>query len=164
MNDLIAQGRELLWQEAACLDDRRWDEWLDLYTPDCEYWLPTWLSEETLSGDPSRELAHIYYASRAGLEDRVLRIRSGTSPASRPLRRTTHMIGAITARSVQGQSMELRSSWTCHVFEPLHQKTYLLFGLAETQLRLETAGWKIARKKIVVNNDYLPAMIDIYCV
>ena len=53
------------------LDERRWDEWIALYAPDCEYWVPTWRDEENLTSDPQAELSHIYYANRAGLEDRV---------------------------------------------------------------------------------------------
>ena len=56
--------------EGMLLDERRWDEWLALLTPDCEFWAPTWVSESELASDPTRQLSHIYYASRAPLEDR----------------------------------------------------------------------------------------------
>ena len=157
-------GRETLLKEAAYLDDRLWDDWLALYAVDCVYWLPTWLTEGTLSTDPQRELAHIYYASRAGLEDRVKRIRSMQSPASNSMRRTTHMVGNILTLAADENALQLRSSWTCHVFDPQHKRTSVLFGSAEYQLRLEERAWKIARKKTIVQNDYLPSMVDIYCV
>ena len=158
---VLEPGKETLLREAAYLDERRWDDWLALYTLDCVYWL---LTEATLSTDPQRELAHIYYASRAGLEDRVKRIRSMQSPASRSMRRTTHMVGNILALAADEHAIQLRSSWTCHVFDPQHKKTSVLFGSAEYQLRLEEKAWKIARKKTIVQNDYLPSMVDIYCV
>ena len=78
----LSVGRRLLYREAALLDERRWQEWIALFASDCEYWVPTWLTEETLTRDPQRELSHAYYASRAGLEDRIVRITSG-----RPARR-----------------------------------------------------------------------------
>lgn len=160
---LLAEGTALLFREAACLDERRWDEWLALFAIDCEYWVPTWRTEEVLAADPRTELSHIYYASRAGLEDRIVRIRSGKSPASTPLRRTTHLVSNVQLLDGSGQAMQLRSSWTVHVFDPHHKNAYTLFGYSLHSLRAVEAQWCIARKKVVLQNDYLPAMVDIYC-
>src|SRR5262245_32378679 len=76
---VLAEGRQLLERETALLDDRCWDEWLTLYTADCEYWMPAWRTDSELTTDPRAELSHFYYASRAGLEDRLVRICSGRS-------------------------------------------------------------------------------------
>lgn len=146
---------DILYKEAAYLDDRRWDEWIALYAPDCEYWVPTWRTEDELSDNPRTQLSHIYYASRAGLEDRIVRITSRRSPASTPLRRTTHVIGNILAIGPD----TWRTAWTCHVFDPHHKNTYVLFGSAETTIRERL----IRRRKIIVQSDYLPAMVDVYC-
>jgi 3-phenylpropionate/cinnamic acid dioxygenase small subunit len=121
------------------LDEKRWDEWLGLYTSDCEYWVPTWLNQETLSSDPRQELAHIYYANRSGLEDRVLRIRSRRSPASLTTRRTTHIVGSVLVDAIDDAQARLRASWICHVFLPQYKKTD-------------------------VQNDYMPSVVDIYCI
>lgn len=161
----IELGRDLLMREAAYLDEQRWDEWLALFAEDCEFWVPTWRTEEELTSDPQAELSHIYYANRAGLEDRIVRIRSNYSPAATPMRRTTHLIGNILVTSgPEDSAMELRSSWTSHVFDPRHKKTAVLFGYAQYRLRRERDAWLIARKKTVLQNDYLPSMVDFYCV
>lgn len=160
---LLAAGAALLYCEAACLDERRWDDWLALFAVDCEYWVPTWRTEETLASDPRTELSHIYYASRAGLEDRIVRIRSGKSPASTPLRRTTHLVANVQLLDRSDEAMQLRSSWTVHVFDPHLKNMYTLFGHSLHGLRIIDAKWRIARKKVVVQNDYLPAMVDVYC-
>ncbi|MGK2942101.1 MAG: aromatic-ring-hydroxylating dioxygenase subunit beta, partial [Immundisolibacter sp.] len=57
----LEQARRLLFDEAACLDQRRWDDWLALYTPDCEFWVPAWKSEDTPTGDPGGEVSLVYY-------------------------------------------------------------------------------------------------------
>jgi len=31
---------KLILKEARLLDLREWDRWLDLFTADCEYWVP----------------------------------------------------------------------------------------------------------------------------
>jgi 3-phenylpropionate/cinnamic acid dioxygenase small subunit len=163
MPTLTELGREIPLREAAYLDDRRWDEWLALFAPDCEYWVPTWLTEDELSTDPQTEISHIYYASRAGLEDRIVRIRSDRSPATMPMRRTTHIVGSVLVTGGNDKDMQLRSSWACHVFEQKHKKVHTLFGHAEYRLRRVGADWCIAAKKTVLQNDYLPSVVDIYC-
>ena len=161
----LGAGTDLLEREAICLDEQRWDDWLALFTADCEYWIPTWRHDETLTADPRKELSHIYYASRAGLEDRIVRIRSGRSPASMPLPRTTHLLGNIRLTEPPDPArLKLRSSWTTQVFFTRSRETHAFFGHAEHELVLRQDRWLIARKKIVLQNDYIPGMLDIYCV
>jgi 3-phenylpropionate/cinnamic acid dioxygenase small subunit len=161
----LAAGTELLEREAIFLDEQRWDDWLALFTADCEYWIPTWRHDETLTSDPKQELSHIYYASRAGLEDRIVRIRSGRSPASMPLPRTTHLLGNIRlAEPPTRERIRLRSSWTTQVFFTRSRETHAFFGHATHELVLRDEQWLIQRKKIVLQNDYIPGMLDIYCV
>src|SRR5258707_14304442 len=88
----LASGVELVHREAMYLDEQRWDEWLALYTEDCEYWMPAWKADGTPTTNPQAEVSHIYYASRAGLEDRVVRIRSRKTAASAPMPRTPHLL------------------------------------------------------------------------
>ena len=161
----LAAGTELLEREAICLDEQRWDDWLALFTADCEYWIPTWRHDETLTEDPKKELSHIYYASRAGLDDRIVRIRSGRSPASMPLPRTTHLLGNIRlTEPPTAERIRLRSSWATQVFLTRSRETHAFFGHATHELVLRHGSWLIQRKKIVLQNDYIPGMLDVYCV
>jgi len=80
----LADASQVLYREAYYLDAQRWDEWLAMFADDCEYWMPAWKGEHELTDNPKREISLIYYGTRAGLEDRVWRIRSGqSSPARR---------------------------------------------------------------------------------
>lgn len=92
VSELLPRAADLLYQEAAFLDERRWPEWLALYAEDAEFWVPAWDEEGKPTDDPQAQLSLIYYDSRTGLEDRVWRIESGLSPASRLLVRTCHII------------------------------------------------------------------------
>ena len=62
----LAAGIELVHREARHLDEQRWDDWLALYTEDCEFWMPAWKADGTPTANPRTELSHIYYANRAG--------------------------------------------------------------------------------------------------
>jgi 3-phenylpropionate/cinnamic acid dioxygenase small subunit len=120
----LAAGIELVHREARFLDEQRWDEWLALYLEDCEYWMPAWKADGTLTGNPKTELSHIYYASRAGLEDRVVRIRSGKSAASTPMPRTAHVVGSVLALESPDDRLRLSSTWVCHVYSPRSRESW----------------------------------------
>jgi 3-phenylpropionate/cinnamic acid dioxygenase small subunit len=162
--DSLAAGIELVHREARLLDEQRWDEWLALYAEDCEYWMPAWKADGTLTTNPAAELSHIYYASRAGLEDRVVRIRSGKSAASTPIPRTAHILGSVLALESPADRLRLSSTWVCHVFFPRSRESHAFFGRSEHELAQRDSDWRIAKKKILLQNDYIPTMLDVYCV
>lgn len=163
--ELLHEGIDAIQREAQFLDEERWDDWLAMYTPDCEYWVPARRADGSLTGDPQSELSHIYYSSRAGLEDRVVRIRSGRSPASTPMPRPCHILGSI--RAIEPPSpdrLRMRSSWACHVFFPRLKESHAFFGRSEFELKSVDGRWLISRRKSVLQNDYIPTMLDIHCV
>jgi 3-phenylpropionate/cinnamic acid dioxygenase small subunit len=161
---LMAIGKDLLSREAMYLDEKRWDDWLALYAVDCEYWVPTWTAEGNLTTSPRTELSLIYYTARGALEDRVVRIRSGRSPAALPLPRTTHIVSNILPlEPPQRDRIRLRSSWACHTFFPLMDVHHTFFGRAEYDLARRDENWLIAKKKTILENDRIPLPIDIYC-
>jgi 3-phenylpropionate/cinnamic acid dioxygenase small subunit len=160
----VAAGVELVHREARLMDEQRWDEWLALYTEDCEYWMPAWKADGTPTANPQSELSHIYYASRAGLEDRVVRIRSGKSPASTPVPRTAHIVGSVLPLESPTERLRLGSTWATHVYFPRSRESHAFFGRSEHELVLRNGEWRIAKKKILLQNDYIPTMLDVYCV
>ena len=162
---LLAAGTDLLSCEARYLDERDWDAWLDLYLEDCEFWAPAWKTDDTLTADFNREISVFYFASRAALEDRVWRIRSGEAPSINPLPRTTHVIAnTVLEDGATGEAMTLHSGWTCHVYFIRNRTQHVFFGRRTDELVLRDGAWRIRRKKVVLMNDYVPAMIDVFCV
>jgi 3-phenylpropionate/cinnamic acid dioxygenase small subunit len=159
------EALDLLYREAQYLDAQRWDDWLALYREDAEFWMPAWKDAHALTESPDREISLIYYSARAGLEDRVWRVRSGLSVASLVLPRTAHAIsGAVLEHRTPGGAIELRSTWTCHVYDVEGAAQHVFFGRYEHRLRNDSGRWLIAAKKIVLMNDRIPTMIDFYCV
>ena len=53
-----AEALGLIYEEADSLDERRWDDWLALFLPDCEYWMPMWETEEALNTDSQHYAGH----------------------------------------------------------------------------------------------------------
>ncbi|HVZ46541.1 MAG TPA: aromatic-ring-hydroxylating dioxygenase subunit beta [Ramlibacter sp.] len=151
-----------LYQEAAMLDAQRWDDWLALYTADCEFWLPAWKSEHELTANPRAELSLIYYRTRAGLEDRVSRVKSGKSVASIPLPRTQHSIANVRIEPAADGSVQVYSNWVVNEFLTKSREVRMQFGRYEHRLTENAGEKRISRKKIVMLNDYMPAALDFY--
>ena|SRR3970282_2409243 len=84
-----------VYQEARRLDDKQWDEWLQLYDENVQFWMPSWDDEDNLTTNHETEISLIYYPNRNGLEDRVFRIRTERSSATLPDTRTNHVISNI---------------------------------------------------------------------
>lgn len=162
-----AAALAVLRNDGMLLDECRWDDWLALYAPDAEFWIPTWRADDELTDDPMTQISHIYYASRAGLEDRIMRLRTQRSPASVPLPRTSHTLGNTAPADPPMQLPEghirLRSSWTCNVYFIRERVNHPFFGRVDHELRRNAAGWVIAKKKVVLLNDFVPMMLDFYC-
>jgi len=160
--ELLSRCADLLYQEAAYLDERRWAEWLALYTEEAEFWLPAWDEDGRPTNDPESQLSLIYYSNRAGLEDRVWRIQSGLSPASRPLIRTCHLITNVRITDVVADQPQVASHWQVHVYLQEKQHSFTYFGFYEHVLRSEGEKLRIAKKKILLLNDVVESVLDIY--
>ena len=157
----IEDVRQFLALEARYLDDKQWSEWLELYAPEAEFWMPSWDDDEQLVTDPQTEISLIYYAHRGGLEDRIFRIRTERSSAtSLPEPRTSHNISNVEILSQNATSCELRFNWVTYSFRYKTVDTY--FGTSF--YTLDTSGERplITRKKVVLKNDYIHHVIDIY--
>ncbi len=162
-SDQIGIATELLYREALLLDTQRWDEWTALFTEDCVYWVPAWKGEHAPTENPRREISLIYYSQRAGLEDRIWRARSGRSVASIVLPRTQHAITNILLNDESSaERIHVHSNFTTHQFLPKEKTVEVFFGRYEHELLVQSGSWRIARKKIVLLNDYLPAKLDVY--
>lgn len=149
-----------LYREARHLDDREWEPWLALYAPDAEYWMPAWDDDDRLTDDPQSQISLIYYPNRNGLEDRVFRIKTERSSASMPEPRTNHMITNVEVLAEHSDTVDVRYNF--HTLSHRYKLTDHFFGTVFVTLRKADGGFLIARKKIVLKNDYIRQVIDVY--
>ena len=158
----IEDVRQFLYREARALDDKQWDDWLALYAPEAAFWMPAWDDDDTLVQDPAREISLIYYPDRSGLEDRVFRIRTERSSAtSLPEPRTSHNITNVEILHQDAAECRLRFNWFTLNFRYKTVDTY--FGTSFYTLKLGgTGGPLIADKRVVLKNDYIHHVIDVY--
>lgn len=150
-----------LYREARYLDDRQWEPWLALYAPEAEYWMPAWDDDDRLTEDPHSEISLIYYPNRNGLEDRVFRIQTERSSASMPEPRTSHMLSNVELLQQRGDLVDVRYNF--HTLSHRYKVTDQFFGtIFVTLKKSEDGSYLILRKKIVLKDDYIRQVIDIY--
>jgi benzoate/toluate 1,2-dioxygenase beta subunit len=149
-----------LYREARLLDDRQWDEWLTCYASDVDYWMPAWDDDDQITEDPHSQISLIYYPNRDGLEDRVFRIKTERSGASTPEPRTSHSVVNVEVLAARGNEVDVRYNF--HTLNHRYKVTDQFFGTIFVTLRDSGNGILIARKKIVLKNDYIRQVIDVY--
>ena len=161
MSALHASICAFLYREARYLDDRQWEPWLALYAPEAEYWMPAWDDDDRLTEDPHREISLIYYPNRNGLEDRVFRIRTERSSAtSLPEPRTSHNISNVEITETSETGCKLRFNWLTLNFRYKTVDTY--FGTSYYTVDFSGSEPRITKKKVVLKNDYIHHVVDIY--
>ena len=151
---------QFLYQEARFLDDEQWDDWLNCYAPSAEFWMPAWDDDDKLTEDPQSEISLIFYPDRQGLEDRVFRIKTERSSATMPDTRTSHNISNIEIESVDGNNVTVRFNWSTLSFR--YKTLYNYFGMSRYVIDMSGETPVITNKYVVLKNDYINQVIDIY--
>ena len=163
--DLQSIAQDVLYREAFFLDERRWDDWLSLYNKDAEYWIPAWKNEDEITNDPNSEISLIYIDTRRSLEERVERARSGRSAASKVLPRTAHLVANVLLDKIStSKRIVVNSNCTTQIFDPKRCQAHQSFARYCHELVFGRESWVISKKKIMLLNDTLPAMLDFYTI
>jgi len=140
-------AEEFLYHEAQLLDERRFEEWLELFTDDAVYWVPEGEEE-----DPVRRVS-IAYDDRRRLHERVLRLGSGFAYAQDPPSRTCHLIGNVRVRDAETDG-ELDVASSLIVAEVRRNAQSIFAGHVEHRLVPDGDGYLIRRKVVrLVNSD-----------
>ncbi|MHA3061380.1 benzoate 1,2-dioxygenase small subunit [Acinetobacter sp. ANC 4636] len=151
---------QFLYREARFLDDEQWDNWLQCYAPTAQFWMPAWDDDDKLTQDPQSEISLIFYPDRQGLEDRVFRIKTERSSATMPDTRTSHNISNIEIVEQDGDLVTVRFNWNTLSFR--YKTSYSYFGMSRYVIDFSGDEPKIVNKYVVLKNDYINQVIDIY--
>ncbi|MFM1815596.1 MAG: hypothetical protein RLZ98_2291 [Pseudomonadota bacterium] len=134
--------RQLIEQEARVLDQHDYDAWLDMYVPECAYWVPSTPD----AGDPRREIA-VMFDDRRRLEDRVFRLRTGYAWSQAPRSRTVRMVSNVEVFTATGKDDRMvRSNFL--IAEFWGDETRTLTGWAGHHLVFSDGAWKFSAKQV----------------
>ncbi|RBP03056.1 benzoate/toluate 1,2-dioxygenase beta subunit [Roseiarcus fermentans] len=149
-----------LYAEARAQSEKRWADWLDFYAEDAVFHMPSWDDDDRLTTDPKTEVSLMYYPNRNGLEDRVFRIETERSSATIPDTRFNRAITNIEVLSRSERAVEVCFFWTTHAFR--YSAVDVYFGTATYTIDVSGPKPKIKKKYVVLKNDYVHHVLDVY--
>ena len=151
------QVEQFYTHEATLLDDRRFDEWIDLFTDDAEYFMPI---RRTMAGsDIEREFTKpgeiaFFDDDKKLLASRIKKLGTGRSWSEDPPSRTRHLITNVAVTSDDGNEMVVRSHF--HVYRTrLHRELDNWVGHRIDRLRRQDEGLMIAHRAIYIDQTIL---------
>ena len=156
---------EFLYHEAELLDERRFAEWLELLADDLRYWMP--MRRNVKFGELEREYTregediNWFDEGKPTLERRVNQILTGVHWAEEPLSRICHIISNVQLLSASPSAQDAAEvAVKCRFYvyrNRVETETDHLIGKREDVLRRENGGWKIAQRKIILDQNVLLA-------
>lgn len=140
---------EFLIHELALLDDRRFEDWVDLFAEDGYYWAPASPDQENPLDSVS-----LFYDDVAMLRTRFARLRHPRVHSQIPPSRTSHMISNVVVdTSIENPEIyDVSARFQMLEYRPAHDQR--AFG-GRYQYALARAGqteFRIASKKATILN------------
>ena len=156
---------EFLYHEVELLDERRYEEWLELLADDVRYWMP--MRRNVRFGELEREFTregldiNWFDEGKDTLIRRVQQILTGVHWAEEPLSRICHMISNIQLLHVRPSVLEpVEVTVKCRFLiyrNRVQTETDILVGKREDVLRQVNGQWKITQRKVILDQNVLLA-------
>jgi 3-phenylpropionate/cinnamic acid dioxygenase small subunit len=164
--DRLLLGQEIadfLYREAELLDERRYREWLDLLADDIRYWMP--MRRNVKFGEDEREFTRAdsdinwFDEGKDTLVRRVKQIETGIHWAEEPRSRLSHLVTNVQLQGAEPsfaapQQVSVTSRFLIYR-NRVQTETDILVGRREDSLRRNGAGWLLARRKIILDQNVL---------
>ncbi len=163
---LLKQDVEaFLYHEANLLDDRRYEDWLALLTDDVRYWVP--MRRNVKFGELEREFTregqdiNWFDEGKQTLTQRVNQILTGVHWAEEPLSRISHLVTNVeileaTPAAAEAEEVSLRCRFIIYR-NRVETETDILVGRREDTLRRVDGEWRIAQRKVLLDQNVLLA-------
>ena len=163
---LLKQDVEaFLYHEANLLDDRRYEEWLELLTDDVRYWVP--MRRNVKFGELEREFTregqdiNWFDEGKVTLTQRVKQILTGVHWAEEPLSRISHLVTNVEiteAAPTAGDAEEVSLRCRFIIYRNrVETETDILVGRREDTLRRVDGAWRIAKRQVLLDQNVLLA-------
>ena len=171
-DQLIRQVEQFLYREARLLDNRELHQWLDLLTDDIKYWMPirsnrypanskaisildgSSYEEGDLSGEDDLALLD---ENKDSLQRRVDRLDTGMAWAEDPPSRTRHFVSNVEVQpGDKPGELKVYSNFIMYRTRAETEEDFYV-GNREDILRTEGGGFKIAYRKIMLDQNVLLA-------
>ena len=144
--------------EAELLDERRFDEWLDLLHEDIRYWMP--IARNVRFDRPDAEYtregsdANWFDEGKDVLRKRVQQLQGGDHWAEEPRSRTTHLVANVRIASATDAEITAKSRFIVCAYR-LDRDVDLFVGKRVDVLRREQGRLKILQRTVYLDQSTL---------
>jgi 3-phenylpropionate/cinnamic acid dioxygenase small subunit len=157
---LVRRVEEFFYREAQLLDERRFEEWLDLLADDMRYWMPMTrnvrFDEAERAETRERQDVNWFDEGKDTLRLRVQQIRTGVHWAEEPLSRTCHCVTNVQLDAVTPDTVSARSRFLIYRNRG-DTEVDLFAGKREDLLARAGDGLLLRHRKIVLDQNVLLA-------
>ena len=170
--DVIREVEQFLYREARLLDERQFHQWLTLFTDDLRYFMAGRSNrypkhskaisildpERYVEDDTGREdeLA-ILDEDKTTLSARVARLDTGMAWAEDPPSRTRHFVANIEVEAgASDAEIKVYSNFIVYRSRAESEEDFYV-GARQDVLRRDGDSWKIARRRLVLDQNVMSA-------
>lgn len=158
---LLAEVSEFLYREADLLDERRYEEWLELLAEDYQYSVPLRLNVAFSDNDernqtrPGSEICW-FDEGKETAAARVAQLMTGLHWAEEPVSRVSHLVTNIRIESVEMPEVKLSSRFLVYR-NRVSDETDFLVGRRKDTLRKVGDSWQVSRRELLLDQTVLLA-------
>ncbi len=138
---------DFLIYETRLLDDRKFEEWRELFADDGHYWVPLKPGQTNPDGESS-----LFYDDKTIMATRFERLRHPNIHSQSPHHRTCHIIGNVSVDEIDAPNGEVTVSSSMMMTDFRMKVQRLFSGRVTHRLRRVGAGYKIVLKRVELIN------------
>ena len=139
-------AEQFLYRQAALLDEKKWQYWIDLFTPDGIYWMPPDASYKTWDGQPA-----IFAEDRNLMTVRMKRVLHPDAWSQRPLWGTNHVVSNVMVeKAAKNGDLVVRSRF--HMMELRRDDVRHFAGQYTHHLKKTKGGYRIRLQRVDMTN------------
>jgi 3-phenylpropionate/cinnamic acid dioxygenase small subunit len=136
---------QLLYRQAALLDAKRWQDWVDLFAEDGIYWVPSTPEQTDWMAQPS-----IFAEDKLLMEVRMGRLLHPNAWSQAPHWQTNHLIGNVVVEALDADTAEVYSRF--QLMELRRDNVRHFAGSYRHSLVRVGSGWKIRLQRVDLTN------------
>lgn len=142
--------QDLYYAEAEMLDERRWEDWLELFSDDLEYTAPIRVMRRSPASDIIDGLGH-FDDTKQSLTLRAKRLRTDVAWAEDPPSLTRRLITNLRVRPVADDEVAVRTNFLMYRSRGDLGAHDLIVGERQDSLRRDGGNWLIFKRRIVID-------------
>ena len=136
---------QFLYRQSDLLDTKKWQDWVDLFTPDGIYWMPPAPEYQTWDGQPA-----IFAEDKNLMTVRINRVLHPDAWSQRPLWETNHIVSNVAIQKESADEIVVKSRF--HMMELRRDDVRHFAGSYLHTLKKTKAGYAIKLQRVDMTN------------